>query len=591
MSNFVVSARKYRPVRFDEVVGQSQVSKTLKNAMAQDHLAHAFLFCGPRGVGKTTCARILAKVLNCDNRTEDHEPCNTCNSCVAFNENASFNVTELDAASNNSVDHMRSLIEQVRFQPQQGQYKIFIIDEVHMLSAQAFNAFLKTLEEPPSYAIFILATTEKHKIIPTILSRCQIFDFNRIQVTDIITHLESICKEENIEAETDGLHIIAQKADGALRDALSIFDRIVSFSGSKITYDDVILNLNVLDYDYFFKMVDAMLSEDIPEMLATYDTIMKNGFEGDVFLIGLGEHLRNILVCQDPKTLGLLEVGDKLRDRYKEQAMLSDTSILLGGLHLINDCEINYKMARNKRLHVEMGLIKMCHLKRTALAWAGGNPNTEKKTADLSAPSPAAPKTVATTPVVNVEPITQAPNPEPVIEVKMPQTPAASTPIKEDETIAPLPKPTSIPSIASFDQLATSLSKKATEQEFKPLDQVLQEDVETAWNTYAEGVKSKSVKGILTRAKLEMADGKLTITVGANLGKNMILQEKGLIEFLTKELSLRILPVSVEIDDSMAEPVQDNGPKILSAQDKFNLMAEENPNLNKLVQKLDLRPD
>ncbi|MCB0675756.1 MAG: DNA polymerase III subunit gamma/tau, partial [Saprospiraceae bacterium] len=249
MSNFVVSARKYRPVRFDEVVGQQHVSQTLKNALQQDHLAHAFLFCGPRGVGKTTCARILAKVLNCQQVGQDFEPCNTCDSCRSFNENASFNITELDAASNNSVEHIRSLIEQVRFQPQQGRYKIFIIDEVHMLSTQAFNAFLKTLEEPPPYAIFILATTEKHKIIPTILSRCQIFDFKRIQVGDMVSHLEEICRQEGIEADRDALHIIAQKADGALRDSLSIFDRIVSFSGKKVTYDDVIANLNVLDYD------------------------------------------------------------------------------------------------------------------------------------------------------------------------------------------------------------------------------------------------------------------------------------------------------------------------------------------------------
>ena len=282
MSNFVVSARKYRPTRFDEVVGQEHVSGTLKNALRDDHLAHAFLFCGPRGVGKTTCARILAKVINCTNVTEDHEPCLECDSCLSFDRSASFNIAELDAASNNSVEHIRALNEQVRIPPQQGNYKVFIIDEVHMLSQQAFNAFLKTLEEPPAYAIFILATTEKHKIIPTILSRCQIYDFRRIQVPRTVDHLEQICQQEGIEADNDALHIIAQKADGALRDALSIFDRIVSFSGKRITYDDVIENLNVLDHDYFFQFVDAFLTEDLPRVMLTFDQVLRRGFDGDI---------------------------------------------------------------------------------------------------------------------------------------------------------------------------------------------------------------------------------------------------------------------------------------------------------------------
>ncbi len=362
MSNFIVSARKYRPLQFDDVVGQQHVSQTLKNALKNDHLAHAFLFCGPRGVGKTTCARILAKVLNCQNITDTHEPCNTCSSCESFNNNASFNITELDAASNNSVEHIRALIEQVRFQPQQGKYKIFIIDEVHMLSQQAFNAFLKTLEEPPSYAIFILATTEKHKIIPTILSRCQIFDFKRIQIPDTVAHLEGICKEEKINAEADALHIIAQKADGALRDALSIFDRIVSFSGDKITYQDVILNLNVLDYDYYFQIVDALLSSNLSKILLIFDDILKKGFDPEIFINGLAEHIRNVLVCKDEKTIPLLEVGQALQKKYKEQAKLSPQALLLTALNICNECDVNFKMARHKRLHVEMALIKMCHI-------------------------------------------------------------------------------------------------------------------------------------------------------------------------------------------------------------------------------------
>ena len=364
MSQFVVSARKYRPQRFDEVVGQEHVSKTLKNALQNDQLAHAFLFCGPRGVGKTTCARILAKVLNCENRTTDNEACNECNSCQSFNGNASFNINELDAASNNSVEHIRGLIEQVRFQPQQGQYKIFIIDEVHMLSQQAFNAFLKTLEEPPPYAIFILATTEKHKIIPTILSRCQIFDFKRIQIPKMIEHLEYICKEEGIEADKDALHIIAQKADGALRDALSIFDRMSNVAGKKIDYESVIENLNVLDYDYYFRILDAMLTEDTSNVLLIFDEIFRKGFDPDIFINGLAEHLRNLLVCKDSKTIQLLEISDSMKIRYQEQSNLAPNRFILTALNIAADCDVNYKMARHKRLHVEMAIIKMTYIGR-----------------------------------------------------------------------------------------------------------------------------------------------------------------------------------------------------------------------------------
>jgi DNA polymerase-3 subunit gamma/tau len=364
MSHFVVSARKYRPQRFDEVVGQEHVTQTLKNALRTDHLAHAFLFCGPRGVGKTTCARILAKTINCETPTDDHEACGACGSCKSFEESASFNITELDAASNNSVEHIRALIEQVRFQPQQGNYKVFIIDEVHMLSSQAFNAFLKTLEEPPPYAIFILATTEKHKILPTILSRCQIFDFRRIQVPRMVSHLQEICKTESIEAEEDALHIVAQKADGALRDALSIFDRIVSYANKQITYESVIHSLNVLDYDYYFQIVDAFLQEDRSAMMRLFDRIVNNGFEPDIFLVGLAEHLRNILVCKDETTLSLLEVSESLRERYRSQAQVTPASFILSALNLLSECDVQYKMARNKRLHVEMALLKITYLQR-----------------------------------------------------------------------------------------------------------------------------------------------------------------------------------------------------------------------------------
>ncbi|MDA7625766.1 DNA polymerase III subunit gamma/tau, partial [bacterium] len=382
MSNFVVSARKYRPQKFDEVVGQEHVGQTLKNALKNDHLAHAFLFCGPRGVGKTTCARILAKVLNCQNKSDDFEPCNKCDSCQSFSGSSSFNIMELDAASNNSVEHIRTLVEQVRFQPQQGQYKVFIIDEVHMLSQSAFNAFLKTLEEPPPYAIFILATTEKHKIIPTILSRCQIFDFKRILIPNMVKHLQSICAQEGIEAEKDALHIIAQKADGALRDALSIFDRIVSFSGKKITYEDVITNLNVLDYDYYFRFTNALLVQDVSKVMLIFDEVLRNGFDGDLFINGLAEHFRDLLICKDEATLKLLEVSESLKKRYREQAQIVPNSFLLTALNLANDCDINYKMSRNKRLHVEMSLIKMAYIAQAVELVRNPEAIEEKKKSD-----------------------------------------------------------------------------------------------------------------------------------------------------------------------------------------------------------------
>ena len=362
MDNFIVSARKYRPATFNTVVGQAHITNTLKNAIKTGHLAQAFLFCGPRGVGKTTCARILAKTINCSDRTETTEACDKCESCISFNSGASHNVFELDAASNNSVDDIRALIEQVRYAPQLGDYKIYVIDEVHMLSQAAFNAFLKTLEEPPKHAIFILATTEKHKIIPTILSRCQIFDFNRIQIDDIAQHLAFIAKNENITAETDALHIIAQKADGALRDACSIFDQIVSFAGSTVTYKAVIENLNILDYDYYFQVTDAILGENIPTALLVFNEILNNGFDGHNFIAGLGDHFRNLLVSKDAVTLQLLEVGANIKDKYKEQAAKCTLLFLVRGLTILNKTDIQYKSSKNQRLQVELALMQLCSI-------------------------------------------------------------------------------------------------------------------------------------------------------------------------------------------------------------------------------------
>ncbi|GAB1453638.1 hypothetical protein MASR2M47_36940 [Draconibacterium sp.] len=362
MENFVVSARKYRPDTFQTVVAQESITNTLKNAIKSSQLAHAYLFCGPRGVGKTTCARIFAQTINCTNLSPEIEACNECDSCKSFKSNRSFNIHELDAASNNSVDDIRSLTDQVRIPPQMGKYSVYIIDEVHMLSAQAFNAFLKTLEEPPKHAIFILATTEKHKIIPTILSRCQIFDFNRIGIADITGYLEFVAKSEGVQVETEGLNVIAQKADGAMRDALSIFDQIVSFSGKTITYQDVIGNLNVLDYDYYFKIVNQFLKNDVPEVLLTFNDILNNGFDGHHFITGLSNHLRDLLVCKNAETVQLLEVGGEIKERYKMQAQATESGFLLEALQISNECDMQYKQSMNKRLLIELSLIRIAQL-------------------------------------------------------------------------------------------------------------------------------------------------------------------------------------------------------------------------------------
>ncbi len=361
--NYVVSAIKYRPQHFNTVIGQSHITTTLKNAIRTDQLAHSFLFCGPRGVGKTTCARILAKTINCTQRDENAEACDECASCVSFKENTSFNIHELDAASNNSVDDIRELIEQVRFAPQGGsKYKVYIIDEVHMLSTSAFNAFLKTLEEPPSYAIFILATTEKHKILPTILSRCQIFDFNRITIKDIVEHLADICVKEEIQSETEALHLIAQKSEGCMRDALSIMDKIASFSNDKITYASTVEHLNILDYDYYFRLVESLMMQDLSSVLLLFDEINSKGFEGDMFMQGMTEHFRNLLMCKDVRVAKLLDLPEKIKATYYTQANQLSQAYLVNALSILNASEIQYKQSRNKRLHVELALIKLNHL-------------------------------------------------------------------------------------------------------------------------------------------------------------------------------------------------------------------------------------
>jgi DNA polymerase-3 subunit gamma/tau len=366
MDSFIVSARKYRPQHFNTVVGQGHITNTLKNAIINRQLAQAYLFCGPRGVGKTTCARIFAKTINCTSISETGEACDQCESCQSFNSGASLNVYELDAASNNSVEDIRNLVDQVRFAPQLGEYKVYIIDEVHMLSTAAFNAFLKTLEEPPKHAKFILATTEKHKIIPTILSRCQVFNFNRIKTEDISGHLAYMAKEERVTFEPEALHVIAQKADGGLRDACSIFDQMVAFTGNHLTYKQVVENLNVLDYDYYFKITDAFAGNNLAEIMLTFDDILKKGFDAHNFLIGLGEHLRNLLVSKDPQTISLLEISESLKQRYSDQSQKCSLPFLLKGLALISKTDVSYKSAKNQRLLVEMALMQLTFLTASA---------------------------------------------------------------------------------------------------------------------------------------------------------------------------------------------------------------------------------
>jgi DNA polymerase-3 subunit gamma/tau len=361
MGEFIVSARKYRPDTFDTVVGQPNITATLKSAISRGHLAQGYLFCGPRGVGKTTCARIFAKTINCINLSDRFEACNECESCKSFNQNRSYNIHELDAASNNSVDDIRTLIDQVRIPPQISRYSVYIIDEVHMLSQSAFNAFLKTLEEPPKHAIFILATTEKHKILPTILSRCQIFDFNRIRIKDIVEYLAGIAKMEKIEYEVDALHLVAQKADGAMRDALSIFDQIVSFSENTITYQKVIENLNILDYEYYFRLTESFLSGEISGALLLFDEILSNGFDPHNFINALSRHFRDLLVCKNKDTLQLLEVGDNFMIKYQNQAEECSEDFIFAALEICNSCDLNFKASKNQRLHIELALVRLCN--------------------------------------------------------------------------------------------------------------------------------------------------------------------------------------------------------------------------------------
>ena len=457
MENYIVSARKYRPSTFESVVGQRALTTTLKNAIATQKLAHAYLFCGPRGVGKTTCARIFAKTINCMTPTADGEACNQCELCVAFNEQRSYNIHELDAASNNSVDDIRQLVEQVRIPPQIGKYKVYIIDEVHMLSASAFNAFLKTLEEPPRHAIFILATTEKHKILPTILSRCQIYDFNRISVEDTVNHLSYVASKEGISAEPEALNVIAMKADGGMRDALSIFDQVVSFTGGNITYKSVIDNLNVLDYEYYFRLTDCFLANKVSDALLLFNDVLNKGFDGSHFITGLSSHFRDLLVGKDPVTLPLLEVGASIRQRYQEQAQKCPLPFLYKAMKLCNECDLNYRISKNKRLLVELTLIQVAQLTTEGDDVSGGRSPKQTIKPVFSQPAAAQPSQVASASSVQQAPVHSSPASVTanVTPNRQPQMATTARPVSPSATnttsSAPLPG-AGIPSVAKEER-------------------------------------------------------------------------------------------------------------------------------------------
>ncbi len=584
MENFVVSARKYRPASFDTVVGQGSITSTLKNAIRNKKVAQAYLFCGPRGVGKTTCARILAKTINCSNITDNAEACNKCDSCRSFNEGTSYNILELDAASNNSVDDIRNLISQVGFAPQIGNYKIYIIDEVHMLSQAAFNAFLKTLEEPPKHAIFILATTEKHKIIPTILSRCQIFDFHRIQIDDIARQLGSIAKKEGITAEADALHVIAQKADGAMRDALSIFDQIVSFAGKNVTYKAVIENLNVLDHDYYFKVTDCMLGADIPMAMLLFNEILNNGFDGHHFIAGLAEHFRNLLVCKDASTLQLLEVGEPIKARYKDQSQKCPQQLLLRALNLTTKADTNYKTAKNQRLLVEFMLMQLCSL--------AAAPAEEKKSPEIIAGPKnfvSEPKTVSKVSEPNEE-IKQPKAEEPVKKADVMQS---MTGQKEGTVISGNGKKISFgTSIRHLMEGENTEEKKTTAkteavQVEKLKNSFTQERLEDAWNKYSLLMRKKgklNFAATLTNRKPVLKENAGIGFMIDNLAQEeeFAAEKTDLVSFLKNELQNTgiVLQTSVSKNPTEKRPY--------SPQEKFKYLSEKNPALLKLKQQLDM---
>lgn len=602
MEKFIVSARKYRPQTFDTVVGQSHITTTLKNAIRHQQLAHAFLFCGPRGVGKTTCARILAKTINCENQTKDGEACDKCQSCTSFNDGASMNYFELDGASNNSVDNIRDLVDQVRFVPQTGKYKVYVIDEVHMLSSSAFNAFLKTLEEPPPYAIFILATTEKHKILPTILSRCQIFDFKRITTNDTVHHLEEICAKEEIKSDKASLQVIAQKSEGCMRDALSILDKIVSFTNGELNYATTLEHLNILDADCYFNLLDCMQQQDLSGALLLYDDINRKGFEGDLVLNGFAEFIRNLLVCKDEKAAGLLEVVESFKDKYITVAKQVSPALLISALNILNETEINYKSARNKRLHVEMALIKLCYLQQAISITAEGSAVSKKKLIESplafrSVPiksfggkqAVAAPVVSGNTPTTNTTQKTDAAKliietPSPRKMIPQEELPASSEP--------KIQKPTGS-KLSALDKIRKQYQGNGN-GDAAVVNQPLQlESLQKAWAEYV--VKLKEARNPAAQsfdlAALRIKDDNSFEAVTANnIEQKFIEQDRNhLFAFLKEQLNNRSLQFTVLIEEKASDRPVVEIP--LNSKEQYQKMIDQYPLVKELKERLRLDLD
>lgn len=592
-AKFIVSARKYRPQTFDTVVGQGHITTTLKNAIRHRQLGHAFLFCGPRGVGKTTCARILAKTINCENQTKEGEACDTCPSCKSFNDGASMNYFELDAASNNSVDNIRDLVDQVRFVPQSGRYKVYVIDEVHMLSQAAFNAFLKTLEEPPAYAKFILATTEKHKILPTILSRCQIFDFKRITTNDTVKHLEEICEKEAIKAERTALQVIAQKSEGCMRDALSILDKIVSFTAGELDYANTLEHLNILDAEFYFKLLQCMQEQDLSGAMLLYDEINRKGFEGDVVLNGFAEFIRNLLVCKDEKAAGLLEVVESFKDKYVSTAKNVSAPLLVSALNILNETEINYKAARNKRLHVELAIIKLCYLQQAIDISSGGSGLSKKKRID----GPVAYKTKSITPFAPE--VKTSPSAKLIIETSSAELSIAkeATPGYEKPTAAVTEKITPVQQAPAKSTRITALDKirqqylSDSAELMEAIEPPLaQESLMQVWDEYTNLIKNEKnpASHSFEVAVLRIIDGdSFEIVVADFIEKQFIEKERNrLFEFLQNKLDRKNIKFALVVEEK--ERIIHPDEIVLSSKEQFQKMIETYPMVLELKNRLKL---